>query len=154
MQEVRSSNLLGSISRPRPGEFDVSSPYVFVDRRLSDVPTEALLQFLEGAADISSSVSHVRLATEAEVNRLLLGKAGHQKQRLQVQRNKAALPKTAARSPERPPSHKDSSRPTDDHRQVNRQHRSGINCWIRNSSLFRSSRGINGPSTSARFMSS
>ena len=71
MQEVRSSNLLGSISSPWPGEFDVSSPYVFVDRRSSDVPTEALLQLLEGAADISSSVSHVRLATEAEVDGLL-----------------------------------------------------------------------------------
>ena len=35
---------------------------------VSATPTKALLQFLEGAADISSSVSHVRLATEAEVN--------------------------------------------------------------------------------------
>ena len=59
MQEDRSSNLLGSISRPWPGEFDVSSPHVFVDRRLCDVPSKALLQFLEGAADIGSSVSDV-----------------------------------------------------------------------------------------------
>lgn len=59
MQEDRSSNLLGSISRPWPGEFDVSSPYVFIDRRLGDVLTKSLLQFLEGAADISSGVSHV-----------------------------------------------------------------------------------------------
>ena len=120
MQEDRSSNLLGSISRPRPGEFDVSSPYVFIDRRLCDMPTKNLLQFLEGAADISSSVSHVRLATEAEVNCLLLGKAGHQKQRLQVQRNKAALPTTAARSSERRPSDHDKSEPTNQ-RQISHQ---------------------------------
>tara|TARA_Y100001938_G_scaffold131165_1_gene187948 strand:+ start:8867 stop:9172 length:306 start_codon:yes stop_codon:yes gene_type:complete len=101
MQEDRSSNLLGSISRPRPGEFDVSSPYVFIDRRLCNVPTKALLQFLEGAANVCCGMGDVRLATEAEVNCLLLGKAGHQKQRLQVQRNKAALPTTAARSSER-----------------------------------------------------
>tara|TARA_B000000565_G_scaffold60977_1_gene40424 strand:- start:1167 stop:1439 length:273 start_codon:yes stop_codon:yes gene_type:complete len=69
-QEVRSSSLLGSISTPGPGDFDVSFPYVFVDRRLGNVLTEAFLKFLDGAADISSGVSHVRLATEAEVVRL------------------------------------------------------------------------------------
>tara|TARA_B100001758_G_scaffold86530_1_gene73611 strand:+ start:2681 stop:2902 length:222 start_codon:yes stop_codon:yes gene_type:complete len=71
MQEDRSSNLLGSISRPRPGEFNVSSPYVFVNRRPCDVLTEALLQLFERAADVSSGVGNVRLATKAEVNGLL-----------------------------------------------------------------------------------
>lgn len=56
---------------PRPGRLNVTLPDIGVNRRLCDVPTEVLLQFLEGAADISSSVSHVRLATEAEVDGLL-----------------------------------------------------------------------------------
>ena len=86
---------------PRPGSLNITLPDIGVNRRLCDVPTEALLQFLDGAADISSGVSHVRLATEAQVNCLLLGKAGHQKQRLRGQRKKAALSTTAARSSER-----------------------------------------------------
>ena len=55
---------------PRPGRLNITLPDIGVNRRLCDVPTKALLQFLDGAADISSGVSHVRLATEAEVVRL------------------------------------------------------------------------------------
>ena len=53
---------------PRPGRLDIAFPDIGVNRCLSDVPTEALLQFFERAADVSSCVGHVRLATEAEVN--------------------------------------------------------------------------------------
>ena len=73
MDEVSGSSPLFSTSDQAQGQETSTSPR-HTSSSIGVSATclrKALLQFLEGAADISSGVSHVRLATEAEVNCLL-----------------------------------------------------------------------------------